>query len=329
MKKLFTLAIIIIAALAAFFWFVPAAWISFSLPNTPNTRIEITEGLTADRVADLLVEKGIIASAFKYKIFARINSDAGSPMTGEYDLKAGMNFKRIARILALGPVRKELSVRIIEGWTIYDIEKALIELGVEVRPSDFLAERFEDDFEFLKDLPKDATLEGYLYPDTYRVWEDELPDALFRRQLQEFRLKTVGYDDEAKRQGRTFHDIVILASIVEKEARHDEDRPIISGIFMNRLNIGMALQSDATLNYVTRSGRDRGTAEDLANESPYNSYKYRGLPPGPIGNPGKPSLDAAMNPTDTAYWYFLTDEDGKAYFARTLDEHSQNRYKAF
>lgn len=214
------------------------------------------------------------------------------------------------------PPREEVSVTVIEGWTVRDIMDALQAKGIDVRPSDFLAARFADDFPFLKTLPPETNLEGYLVPDTYRVWKDELPDGLIKKQLSLFPVTTT-------------RDQLILASIVEKEAKYEADRPIIAGIFMNRLKIGMALQSDATLNYVLRSGQARLTAKDLETNSPYNTYANRGLPPGPICNPGRSSLEAAIHPTKTSYFYFLTDSQGKAYYAKTLEEHVRNRLKAF
>jgi UPF0755 protein len=209
-----------------------------------------------------------------------------------------------------------------------DIQKALQALGVDVRPSDFLAERFADDYPFLKGLSKDATLEGYLFPDTYRVYKDQLPDALFRKQLDAFALQTSGFEGVATSSGRTLRDVVTLASILEKEVVNDADRPTVAGIFTHRLEEGMRLQSDAVLMYVLQPG-SKIADEVRTNESPYNTYLYKGLPPGPISNPGKASLDAALHPAKTDYLYFLTDDSGKTYFAKTLEEHVANQHKAF
>ena len=122
---------------------------------------------------------------------------------------------------------------------------------------------------------------------------------------------------------------MILASIVEKEVAQPKDRPIVAGIFWNRLRDGMPLQSDATITYITKSGRTRSTLVDLASDSPFNTYRNTGLPPGPISNPGEDALDAALHPAVTPYRYFLTDAKGKIYFAQTLDEHILNRRRAF
>ena len=132
---------------------------------------------------------------------------------------------------------------------------------------------------------------------------------------------------DIKAQGKTIFDIVRMASIVEAEVPHEADRPMITGILWKRLDAGMALQVDSALNYVT-AGKNRSlTAEELKIDSPYNTYKYRGLPPTPIGNPGLSALRAAIYPTHTAYWYFLSDKDGKTHFAKTLEEHNENKSK--
>lgn len=251
------------------------------------------------------------------------------------EVRSVIEARRSAREAARAPTREEISVTVIEGWTTRDIAADLNGRGIDVRPSDFYAERLVKDDALLREasfvnaLPASSSVEGYLFPDTYRVWKDELPDGLLRKQLLEFARKTDGFEAEAQRQGRTLHDVVILASIIEKEARHDEDRPIIAGIFMNRLANGMLLQSDATLNYILQTGRSRLNQTELQNESLYNTYKYAGLPPGPIANPGMASLNAALHPATTSYFFFLTDDAGKTYYAKTFDEHVRNRVKAF
>ena len=184
------------------------------------------------------------------------------------------------------------------------------------------------DFPFLAALPKSATLEGYLFPDTYRVWKDQLPESLIRKQLEDFAARAS--DFAAQATARTD-----VAGCRDPRLDHRERSPdaggprIVAGIFLNRMSDGMALQSDATINYVTGSGRARSTAEDLSVNSPYNTYKYKGLPPGPICNPGADSLDAALHPTQSDYRYFLTGKDGKVYYAKTLEEQDRNKVRAF
>lgn len=328
-KLLLLIGLLFISASLMGVFFVPSAWLSVPAPETESVRVQIPVNATLDVAIDKLSEKKILRSGIGYRLYSYLDSSAEMPKAGEYDLKPGMNYRKIARILALGPERDEISMTVIEGWTISNIQEALKDEGIEVLPSDFYSDRFDEEFAFLKDLPPNTTLEGYLFPDTYRIWKDQLPDALFRKQLQEFSLKTMDFEAVAKSQGRTLADVIILASIIEKEAKHDEDRPIIAGIFMNRLKIGMRLQSDATLNYVLKNGHSRLTATEMEMDSPYNTYKYLGFPPGPISNPGLASLKAALNPAKTDFFYFLTDAEGKAYFARNLEEHVRNKAKAF
>ncbi len=323
------LGLLCVAGLVTAIFFVPVAWLKTPDPNASSIRVEIPDHATADAVGMALLDKGVISSRLGYDVYAWFDGAANMPRSGEYDLKPGMSYRTIARMLALGPARDEASFTAIEGWTIQDIQTALANKGVDVRPSDFLAERFADQYPFLKSLPPNTNLEGYLFPDTYRVWKDQLPDGLFMKQLDEFAKKTEGFAEEANAQGRDFRDVVILASIIEKEARNDEDRPIVAGIFLNRLKDGMRLQSDATLNYILKSGHDRLTTDELKNDSLYNSYQHDGLPPGPISNPGMASLEAALHPAKTDYRYFLTDPQGKTYYAKTLEEHQKNRAKAF
>lgn len=245
-----------------------------------------------------------------------------------------------ARLAALQNKREEISLRIIEGWTVDEITSYLTDKG-SVSAADIktsigasvdrapMAAHWREDYPFLKSLPKNRSLEGYLYPDTYRVWKDQLPNALFEKQLAEFNQKfkdTVVGSQSAPLE--TLDDVVILASIVEAEVTANTDRAIVAGIFLNRLRIGMALQTDASLSYLHGSNRAQATSEDLASTSPYNTYKNRGLPPGPLGNPGEDSINAVLNPKKTDYFYFLTDKAGKVYYASTLEEHAANRAKA-
>lgn len=236
--------------------------------------------------------------------------------------------------------REELSLRIIEGKTVDEIIDVLVakhglakedlqkSIGASVDRLP-MHPKWRERYPFLKSLPAKRSLEGYLFPDTYRVYRDQLPDALFAKQLDEF--ESFYKDIQPGPQSeplKTLDDVIILASIVEAEVTANSDRAIVAGIFLNRLRIGMALQTDASLSYLHGSNRAQATAEDLASTSPYNTYKYRGLPPGPIGNPGKASIDAVLNPTKTPYFYFLTDKKGKVYYAKTLEEHAANRAKA-
>lgn len=323
----FSFGVVLIALGIVALFFVPAAWFSTPKSDAPKVVVEIPAHTDAAGVAMILVDKGVLTTNYGYEVYARIDSSANKPKAGTYTIQPGMNYRKLARTFFFGPEREEVEVKIIEGWTLADEEKVVKDLGASWKTP--LASDWKADYSFLASIPKDATLEGYLFPDTYRVWKDQLPESLIKKQLDAFATRASKISDEAKKQGRTLHEVVTLASIVEKEVATPEDRTIVAGVFWNRLQIGMPLQSDATVNYVTHAGRTRPTAKDLAVESAYNTYKNKGLPPGPISNPGADALDAALFPQRTEFKYFLTDKDGKTYFARTLDEHIANRRKAF
>jgi UPF0755 protein len=341
MKRLIPLVLVAAALLAVWFgWmFASEAWFGGTPAPTP-TEFVVDEGSTAADVASKLQREGLIPSALRYRLYARLDPAASRPKVGEYQLRTGQSYREIARALALGPARDEVQIRLIEGWTLEDIadylEKnyqipvdvsaALMGHGLNRAP---FASSLREEYPFLKNLPRNRSLEGYLYPDTYRVWGDQLPDSLVRKQLDEFAsmfaTTTVGPQSAPL---KTLDDVIILASIVEAEVRDTSDRRIVAGIFLNRLEAGMALQTDASISYLTGSGRSRSTAKDLSIDSPFNTYKYPGLPPAPINNPSADSIRAVLNPSPNDYLYFLTDEAGTVYYGRTLEEHAANRRKA-
>ncbi len=323
---------ILALTLGAFgWWFLPRAWFRVSSNATPQVQISISPKSDARSVADLLAAQGIIDSSSGYVLYSFFDSSAQYPISGAYAVRRGMSYRTLARMFTIGPAREEIEIKIIEGWSIKDEQESLKGYGVD--PKVFLNESKVDslkfEFSFLQPLANGTTLEGYLFPDTYRVWKDQLPRSVIKKQLDAFASRAQRLIEDAKRQGRSLHDIVILASIIEKEVAKPEDRQIVAGIFWNRLRDGMPLQSDATIGYLTKSGRTRSTLDDLAIDSPFNTYRNKGLPPGPISNPGDGALDAALHPAITSYRYFLTDAKGKTYFAKTLEEHIRNRRRAF
>ncbi len=322
---LFGLFVICAAIFSAVF--VPAAWFSEPTSGAPNLSIDITASSTAATVADQLVEKGVLTTTMGYRLYAMIDASANKPRAGSYTVQPGMSYRVIAKKIAAGPQRDEVSVKVIEGWSLMDEANMLKDMGVTLQKP--LASDYESDYPFLADLPKGVTLEGYLFPDTYRVWKDQLPEGLVKKQLDAFASRADRIETEAKKQGRTVEEVVTLASIVQKEVADKSEMKTVAGIFWNRLKIGMPLQSDATVNYITHAGNTRPSAKELKSESPYNTYLNKGLPPGPISNPGADALEAALFPEKSSYLYFLTDANGKLYLAKTLDEHIRNRNKAF
>lgn len=246
-------------------------------------------------------------------------------------------------------LKAEENIKIIEGWDNSkiinylqgfsqwqeaDFVSVVGQRNIDNSKEQNLSYDWSEDFDFLATKPKNLSLEGYLFPDTYRVFASSSPQDIVSRLLQNFEDKlTPEMLQEIKRQGKTIHEIITMASIIEKEAplfnqTHEQDAKIISGIFWNRLNIGMALQSDATLSYIFEDNKPAHSGAELKVDSPYNSYLYRGLPPGPICNPGLISIKAAIYPAETDYFYFLTPLDGsRVYYAKSYQEHLNNKYK--
>lgn len=228
---------------------------------------------------------------------------------------------------------QEQTITIIEGWTEEDIARYLEQQGVgtslDFQKAIQIFPRAEDSF--LADLPKQASLEGFLFPDTYRLPKPATSEQILTKLLGNFSDKWVEAHTGpgADVHGLTPFQLVTLASIVEKETGNSlEERKTIAGIFYNRLKAGMPLESDATLNYITKSGRAQASDADLKLNSPYNTYKHRGLPPGPISNPSLSSLIAVLHANKTDYLYFLHDQKtGQVYYAKTFDQHLQNKFK--
>jgi UPF0755 protein len=250
------------------------------------------------------------------------------------------------------PVSKpEDTIRILEGWTSRDIGQYFEENG-RWQSDDFLKVAgfpqvdyrknkdlppipdFSLNYSFLADKPDYYGLEGYLFPDTYRVYASSTVTEVVEKMLANFDQKlTPKMRADIKAQGKTIYEVVTLASIIEKEAPlnyqsgDNHDAQIISGIFLNRLRNGQALQSDATLSYIYGDNQPAHSGKELDADSPYNTYKYKGLPPGPICNPGILAIEAAIYPIKTDYNYFLTTDTGDVVYARTYDDHLRNKNK--
>lgn len=308
----------------------------FSTPPQPQEtkNVVIEKGESVKEIASLLKTTGYIRSVFGFEAYIWLNRLSGQLQAGDYKLPANLSLSQIADYLThgLGAV-SENSFTIIEGWSDKEIADYLAKEGIADK-NEFLKTVSQDtqfsslDFVFLKDKPRSAGLEGYLFPDTYRIYKNASAQDITRKMLENFDAKlTAEMRKGIELRGRTIFDIVRMASIIEAEVPKAGDRAIISGILWKRLEAGMLLQCDSTLNYAT-GGKNRAlTSDELKNNSPYNSYKYPGLPPTPIGNPGAEAIKAAIYPQDSPYWFFLSTKDGQTIFSATLDEHNAAKAK--
>ncbi len=325
MKKIFLIIILIILAVVAWCGYV------IYVPNNFTTiAINVESGANVKKIAQALKAKGIIKSESAFIWYSRLTGADSKLVIGIHQLESGASSKQIIKQLETKIAYQEKSITIIEGWKLSDIAAYLETSGV-VSSADFLAaakiDNWRDQYDFLADR-KITSLEGFIFPDTYRIYDDATAKDVIKKTLDNFNNKlTSQLLSDIDKSGHSLLQIVTMASIIEREALYDEDRAMIADIFWKRIEAGIGLQSDATVNYVTGKKTSRPSYADLQVDSPYNTYKYRGLTPGPISNPGMASIKAAIYPTDNPYYYFLTDDTGRAHFGKTYADHQANIVK--
>ncbi|MGI6327415.1 MAG: endolytic transglycosylase MltG [Dethiobacteria bacterium] len=291
------------------------------------------------QIAAILKNEGMIKNEILFRLYSRYRGYDQTLQAGRYLLKTSMGLEEILQTLQQGVLWEEgLRFTIPEGFTLEQIAVRLEDEGLVGKEAFISAcqdymQNIDPSFSFLNDIPAGVNyhLEGYLFPDTFEVRRGITARELIEVMLHRFNeVFNEDYRRRAGEMGFTLHEIVTLASIVEKEARVAEERPIISAVFHNRLQSpGMSLlQSCATVQYVLGEVKPVLLNEDLEIDSPYNTYLYPYLPPGPIASPGKDALEAALYPAEVDYLYFVYKEDGSGthYFSTTLQEH--NHYKA-
>lgn len=305
--------------------------------ETTRKTFVIRQGETAAEIAERLKADGLISDSLLFRARIEVEGVAGDLSAGEYELSPSMKPSEILEILVKGNIKKSPLITIPEGWRSEEIATRLSERGVgSVDQFTRVVKDGKSESQLLSSRPAGASLEGYLFPESYAVDEKSTPENLARRMIEQFEKQfTPEMREKANKRGMSIHQIVTLASIIEREAVVPSERPMMAGVFYNRLELGMLIQSDPTVQYaltlVQPVSKDKHgwwkkdlTVEDLAIDSPYNTYRYRGLPPGPICNPGLASLRAAVEPEKTDYVYFMAKPDGSHAFARTLDEHNTN-----
>ena len=291
----------------------------------------VEPGQTLAEVAQNLEVAGLIKSSLAFKIYAKIRGWQSRLIAGNHLLAKNMASREILRLLiSRDNLKNERSITVIEGWRLEEIADYLAANNI-VPKKDFLAAALTTDWQnqygFLKGV-ETKTLEGFLFPDTYRLFLNATAKDIVKKMLDNFDHKlTDQMRSDLTQAGRNILAVVNLASIIEKEVPKNEDKKMVADIFLKRLKANIALQSDATINYLTQKGQVQPTLADLAIDSPYNTYKYRGLPPGPIANPGLGSIEAVIYPTKNSYYYFLTTDNGTVIYSQTYEEHLANKAK--
>ena len=268
-------------------------------PGSEETKVFLVKkGQGAEEISNNLEEQDLIRYASFFRAYALMNDQADELIAGQYELSPSMNVPEILEKIVSGDRIKKI-ITIIEGWDLKDIEEYLKKEGIIITKS--LA----------------PTLEGYLFPDTYEIYPEDGIKEIIEMMLANFDKKI-----RAEYQVELNSEMIIMASIIEKEVPTLEDKRIVSGILWKRLDVGMPLQVDATINYITGKKTTEILQEELEIDSPYNTYKYKGLPPGPICNPGLESILAAIQPEESEYWFYLSTPEGETIFSKTLKEHN-------
>lgn len=299
-------------------------WLFLHAPGKPRLGIQevtITAGMNAAKVAKLLFAQGVIADEEKFVLLCWLGKVDQQLKAGDYALLPLSTPKQVLEQIISGKAMIE-RVTFREGVTVYDVAKTLQERGLA---SEKEVLRLAADPAFLRAnaLPSES-LEGFLFPETYFFQRAQGEAAMLRMMIRQFwRHLPDGWEQQTMQLGLNLKEIVIMASMVEKEAAVDSERPLIAGVFYNRLRQKMPLQSDPTAVYDLPEFSGAITATQLKRQSPYNTYQNRGLPIGPICNPGAKSLQAALFPEDVPYLYFVSKRDGTHQFSQTLAEHHQ------
>lgn len=337
--------LILIVFLICFFSYIRA--VNYSSNKNQTIVFKIDGGSSISEIGEDLYKQNLIKSKFVFKLYIRFSKKELIFREGSYDLNYNMNIKEVVEELTKKiSLKPENTVTFIEGWSVRDYYKVLEKnfstkeedffnivgepmlnyqlLSSGIRPKDFSGQ-----FDFLKDKPNYYGLEGYLFPDTYRFFEDASLEDVIVRMLKNFDQKlTSKMREDIIAQGKTIFEIVTMASIIQKEVQSEDDMKMVSGLFWNRIKNGQALESCATLAYILGVNKAIYSYEDTRTPSAYNTYINRGLPPGPISNPGIKAIEAAIYPIENNYNYFLSRPDTKeTIFSITYEEHLLNKNK--
>ncbi len=298
----------------------------------------IEKGTGVLEISENLQEKGLIKHKYAFAFYVFLRDEGANLKAGEYRLSPALSVKEIAEIIIEGKTEQE-RITIVEGWNLIDIaryfeardiatEQELYEVvgfprvDYSLEPQKPQPKEFEQ-YAFLQEKPENISLEGYLFPDTYFIGPDKPIEEIISIFLKNFERRiSPDITKEIQRQNKTLFEVLTMASLIEKEVRTQEDMEMVSGILWKRLEIGMPLQVDATITYLTGKKSTRVSIAETRIDSPYNAYKYRGLPIGPICNPGIASIKAALNPKESPYLYYLSTPEGETLYSRTLEEHN-------
>ena len=315
--------LLVVAVLGAIYVVYAAVTGGESEPTGP-ARIEVVKGDTLSSVAEKLEQAGVIPSAFMFKMEARVGGYGTEIKTGEYTFARGAESEMILEKLTAGDAAPTLAVTIPEGLSLEETAQEVAgQSGVSAAEFEEAARRTDYGYGFLED-PAIKTTEGFLFPKQYEFEKGTKAPQMVTRMLEQYLMETQTLDISSakERLNMSEYELVIVASLIEKEAARSEERPLVASVIYNRIRKDMPLQIDASVHYALDKQGEELSLADLEVNSPYNTYENTGLPPGPICSPSRDSLEAAMNPAETDYLYYVLKANG--------DEHVfTSNYKAF
>lgn len=300
----------VISALALFL--IASLFVLPPFGHAESERVTIPEGTPVSEAARTLEEARVIRSSALFTLLVRTFGGARGVSAGTYVFDKPLPLFAVLRRVSAGDTGAPLvKVTIPEGATVRDIARLIAEASSGFDEAAFVALAGRE--------------EGYLFPETYFFPSGVTPEAALAAMRAEFDARITELEGDISVSGKSLRDVVIMASLLEKEARKFETRRTVAGILWKRLELGMPLQVDAVFGYILGTDTFSPTFDQLKLDSPYNTYTHVGLPPGPIGNPGIDSLKAALNPNESPYFFYLTGADGTMHYAKTFDEHVANR----
>ncbi|WP_425449583.1 endolytic transglycosylase MltG [Dethiothermospora halolimnae] len=334
-KKVLAIIMSIVIVLSLTLFYYVRAQISpvASGDEAEDITIDIPSGSSTNNIAKLLKDNNIIKNKYMFTLIVKAQKKDGKLKAGTYTLNNGMEIKDIIDELSKGG-KSDNTVRftIPEGYELGQIAELLNKKGI-VDKDKFLKlskdiSNFTNNHPVLKELSTGMTLEGYLYPDTYEVYKDASEEEIISKMIERFEeLYTKHIKSKATKMNMDLNRVTTLASIIEREAMLDEERPLVSAVFHNRLEMDKPLESCATVQYILGERKEVLSIADTNIESPYNTYRNPGLPPAPIASPGIESMKAAVNPADTDYLFFVANGDGSHTFTKTYKEHLKAKNK--
>jgi len=306
------------------FFYVKSSIYSSMSAKSEKVQFSVVEGEGTRKVAEKLEDAGLIKSSWVLIGYMRLSKDKYLLQAGDYVLDRHSSMVEILNTLNEGKVTMG-KVTIPEGLTNSQVGKVIVKNGIGTEEDFKKALIAEYDYDFLKNSSS-GNLQGFLLPDTYFLSSKPTSQGVVEKMLGEFKDKADSIIKAgAEKRGLSYYQVLILASIVEREVPKSADRRVVAGIFLKRMKIGMSLESCATVQYALGTKKKILSSDDLAVDSPYNTYQIEGLPPTPIANPSLDSIKAVLNPKGTNYLYFFSGKNGKTYFSATNDEHEAKK----